>query len=58
LDGIKNTTGYTFMLGSTTISWKSKFKGKVSLSTTKAKYTTISEAANTSGKRGFYDDVL
>ena len=33
------------MLGGTTISWKSKLQGSVSLSTTEAEYVTISEVA-------------
>jgi len=38
LDGRKSTTGYIFMLGGTTISWKYKLQGRVSLSTTEAEY--------------------
>jgi len=45
LDGRKSTTGYIFTLGGTTISWKSKLQGRVSLSTTKVEYVAISEAA-------------
>ena len=45
LDGRKSTTGYIFTLGGTTISWKSKLQGRVSLSTTEAEYVAISEAA-------------
>jgi len=45
LDGRKNTTCYTFTLGITTIHWKSKFQGRVSLSTTKVEYVAISEVA-------------
>jgi len=44
LDGRKSTTGYIFTLGGTTISWKSKLQGRVSLSTTKVEYVAISEA--------------
>jgi len=44
LDGRKSTC-YIFTLGGTTISWKSKFQGRVSLSTTEAEYVAISEAA-------------
>ena len=45
LDGRKSTTGYIFTLGGTTISWKSKLQGRVSLSATEAEYVAISEAA-------------
>jgi len=45
LDSKKSTTCYIFMLGGTTISWKSKLQGSVSLSTTEAEYVTISEVA-------------
>jgi len=45
LDGRKSTTGYIFTLGGTTISWKFKLQGRVSLSTTKVEYVAISEAA-------------
>jgi len=45
LDSKKSTTGYIFTLGGTTINWKSKLEGRVSLSTTEAKYVVISEAA-------------
>ena len=45
LDGRKSTTGYIFTLGGTTISWKSKLQGRVSLSTIEAEYVAISEAA-------------
>jgi len=44
-DGRKSTTCYNFMLGGTTISWKSKLQGRVSLSTTKVEYVAISKAA-------------
>jgi len=44
LDGRKSTTNYIFTLGGTTISWKSKLQGRISLSTTKAKYVVISKA--------------
>jgi len=45
LDGRKSTTCYIFTLDGTTISWKSKLQGRVSLSTTEAEYVTISKAA-------------
>jgi len=45
LDGRKSTTGYIFTIGGTTISWKSKLQGRVSLSTTEVEYVAISEAA-------------
>jgi len=44
LDGRKSTTGYIFTLGGTTINWKSKLQGRVSLSTIKVEYVAISEA--------------
>jgi len=45
LDGRKSTTSYIFTLGGTTINWKSKLQGRVSLSTSEAEYVAISEAA-------------
>ena len=45
LDSRKSIKGYIFTLGGTTISWKSKLQGRVSLSTTEAEYVAISEAA-------------
>ena len=40
----KSITGYIFTLGGTTISWKFKLQGTVSLSTTEIEYVAISEA--------------
>jgi len=44
-DTKKSTTGYIFTLGGIAVSWKSKLQNRVALSTTKAEYITISEAA-------------
>jgi len=44
LDGRKSITCYIFTLDGTTISWKSKLQGRVSLSTIEAEYVAISEA--------------
>ncbi|WVY98191.1 hypothetical protein V8G54_030342 [Vigna mungo] len=44
LDGRKSTKGHIFSLGGTTISWKSKLQGRVSLLTTKAEYVAISKS--------------
>jgi len=46
LDGRKSTTCYIFTLGDTTISWKCKLQGRISLSTTEAEYAAISKPAN------------
>jgi len=44
LNGRKSITSVIFTLGGTTISWKSKLQGRVSLSTTEVEYVVISEA--------------
>jgi hypothetical protein len=44
-DSRRSTTGYVFTIGGTTISWISKLKNVVSLSTTEAEYVASTEAS-------------
>ena len=46
IDSRKSTTGFVFILGGITISWVSNLQKIVTLSTTKAKYVTVTEAGN------------
>ena len=46
LDATKSTPGYIFTLGGTTINWKFKLQGRVSLLTIEVEYVVISEATN------------
>ena len=44
LDTSRSTSGYIFCIGGTTVSWRSKLQGHVSLSTTEAEYVAATEA--------------
>jgi hypothetical protein len=44
-DSRRRTTGYVFTIGGTTVSWISKLKKVVALSTTKAEYVAATEAS-------------
>jgi hypothetical protein len=45
LDGRRSTSGYVFLLGGGPISWKSQRQRSVTLSTTEAEYTALTETA-------------
>jgi hypothetical protein len=44
-DSRRSTRGYVFTIGGTTVSWISKLKKVISLSTTEAKYVAATEAS-------------
>ena len=44
-DNMRNTTGYAFTVGGTTVSWVSKIQSVVALSTTEAEYVAATEAS-------------
>jgi hypothetical protein len=44
-DSRRSTTGYVFTVGGTTVSWISKLKKVVALSTTEAEYVVVTEAS-------------
>ena len=44
LDKRRSTTGYLFMLGGCSISWKSNFQSIVTLSTIETEYVALREA--------------
>ena len=45
VDIIRSTIGYVYTLGGTAVSWGSQLQKIVALSTTEAKYVTITEAS-------------